>query len=228
MQGNRLEVGRLTELQQEVGCACRLLRGSALQPHVRVLLGAEQHEIRLDQCRRSASGGYWLSCELLGHAAPLCLLREPLAVAWADVCAADSSRQRLLSAAALHLDAADETLLRCAAAQRAQGGALAESWAMCRRALPLPRLAALLRAARPSAALRKQHVGAVAAARPAEAALQRAVQQQRECCVCLEMLVDQGVLLYPCGHAQYCAECATRIDKCAICRGKIRDRVNVH
>lgn len=43
------------------------------------------------------------------------------------------------------------------------------------------------------------------------------------CSICFDEVAD--TILLPCHHGGYCRDCALRIDKCAICRGSIKDRV---
>ena len=55
----------------------------------------------------------------------------------------------------------------------------------------------------------------------------KAVEEAAEasCCICFEHLANTKLL--PCNHAQFCADCASGLGTCPLCRGMIEDRVPV-
>lgn len=48
-----------------------------------------------------------------------------------------------------------------------------------------------------------------------------------ECTVCFEQPVRQRVALRPCGHASFCAECATRLFVCPFCRRRVEGQLSI-
>lgn len=52
--------------------------------------------------------------------------------------------------------------------------------------------------------------------------------KQTECVVCLDELTEkQKAVLVPCGHANYCWECASELETCALCRTKIAQCIKI-
>lgn len=48
------------------------------------------------------------------------------------------------------------------------------------------------------------------------------IQQEVECDICMESLAN--TILVPCGHGDFCWDCAQRVHSCPLCRQSIRSR----
>lgn len=197
--------------------------------------------IRLDECERSA-GRRWVTCALLRRDPPLCLFQEPLAFKFSKLCEAPALVDRVLAAAAQVLAADELDLLARAIALRRDGAPLIEVWPQC-RALPRDQVVRLLHAvhgaraagptgpalgpAEPPLAPTRAELALAAVLAQAMALCVARAAEPRSCCVCLEPLVDRGIAVAPCGHADYCAECLAQLDACALCRSQIVDTLKL-
>uniref|UniRef100_A0A914E458 RING-type domain-containing protein n=1 Tax=Acrobeloides nanus TaxID=290746 RepID=A0A914E458_9BILA len=45
------------------------------------------------------------------------------------------------------------------------------------------------------------------------------------CCICMEN--NRDTILVPCGHHQFCNECAEKVKICPICRRAIEEKINI-
>lgn len=46
------------------------------------------------------------------------------------------------------------------------------------------------------------------------------IDELKLCCICM-LVPEYKITLDPCGHTKYCMECATKLDRCSICRSPI-------
>ena len=57
--------------------------------------------------------------------------------------------------------------------------------------------------------------------------LKNSIPVEYQCCICFGFTLKREIIS-PCGHTQYCHNCITKIETCALCKGKVEKIITIY